>query len=135
MPETFIFDTSAEKEFYEKLEDFHETFVYHLVLNGVSKKGQDLESIKMTKNPNASLSYCKKLVGGLMNIKPKIVVRLTEDNETKLECIFTHIYDGNLLNSMFMIQNVINWPQIGRFSCQVWYLGSTSWSEIKTHWT
>ena len=135
MSELYIFNADAEKLFYDKLNELHEKYVYHLLLNGLANEGADLESIKMTKNPNASLGYCKKLVGGLMNIKPKVIVRLTEDNETKLECIFTHIYDGNLLNSMFMIQNVINWPQIGRFSCQVWYLGSTSWSEIKTHWT
>ena len=134
MPETFIFDTSAEEEFYRKLDDFHERFVYHLVLNGVAQEGDHLESIKMTKNPSSSLEYCQRLVGGLTNVKPKITIRLSEDNRTRIECIFTHIYDGNLLNSMFMVQNVTDWPQLGKFSCQVWYLGSTSWSEIKTHW-
>ena len=107
MSETFIFDASAEKEFYEKLDKFHENFVYHLVLNGVSQGGEDLESIKMVKNPSTSLKYCEKLVGGLMNVRPRAIIRLVEDRKTKLECIFTHIYDGNLLNSMFMVQNVI----------------------------
>ena len=134
MPETFIFDASAETEFYEKLGRFHNNFVYHLILNGVAQKGDALDAVKMTKNLTVSQKYCEHLIGGLTNISPSIIVKFTEDKRTRLECIFTHIYDNSMLNAMFMIQNVMDWPKLGSFSCQVWYLGSTSFSQIKEHW-
>ena len=33
-----------------------------------------------------------------------------------------------------MIQNVMDWPEIDKFSCQVWYLGETSVEQIKEIW-
>ena len=134
MAEQYIFSGDARDSFYEKLDDLHGKYVYHLLLSGVAPKGADLESIKMTKNPDASRKYCRRVVGGLLNIRPEAIARLTEDGETRLECIFTKIDDKEQINYMYMIQNVIDWPQLGNFSCQIWYLGETHVSQIKEHW-
>ena len=134
MPEQYIFNGDAQDLFYEKLEGLHEEYVYHLLLTGVAGKGLDLESIKMTKAINVSHSHCEKVVGGLLNIKPHVVARLVEDGATTLECIFTKVNNGKDLNYLYMIQNVMDWPLIGHFSCQIWYLGETSVREIKEHW-
>ena len=134
MAEQYIFNANAEKIFYEKLDELHENYVYHLLLSGVAEKGADLESIKMTKNPDASKKYCSRVVGGLVNVKPDTIVKLIEDGMTRLECIFTKIDDKETLNHVYMIQNVMDWPLIGSFSCQVWYLGETTPDEIKGLW-
>ena len=134
MTDQYIFDVDASKAFYEKLDNLHENYVYHLILNGVADKGTHIESIKMTKNPLASKEYCERIVGGLLNIKPKMIVKLVEEKKTKLECFFTHIYDKEYLNNIYMIQNVMDWPEIDKFSCQVWYLGETSVEQIKEIW-
>ena len=130
MAEQYIFSAETEEIFYDKLDRLHDEYVHLLLLNGVAPKGTDIESIKMTKNPDASLKYCQKVIGGLTNIKPQLVARLTEDRMTRLECIFTNISD----NYMFMIQNVMDWPKIDNFSCQVWYMGETQLKQIKEIW-
>ncbi len=112
----------------------HEKYVYHLLLNGVASVGTDLESIKMTKNPDVSLDFCRKVVGGFKNISPSTIVRLETDGKPEIECIFTKINDNQSLNSLFMVQNVMNWSVIGDFSCQVWYLGEISVNVIEEHW-
>jgi hypothetical protein len=134
MAEQYIFNIDAEEQFYKKLEDLHDKYVYHLLLSGVAPKKTDLETIKMTKSPVVNKEYCGRVVGGLTNLRPSIITRLTEDKNTKLECIFTKINDGEHLNHVYMIQNVMDWPQLGSFSCQVWYLGETSIRKIKEHW-
>jgi len=127
--EKYIFNGDAVGIFYEKLDSLHERYVYHLLLSGVAPKGADIESVKMTKNPDVSRKYCEKVVGGLVNIKPDISVTLQEDGQIKLQCIFTKIADH-----LFMIQNVMDWPKIDSFSCQVWYLGEISVNQIKKIW-
>lgn len=133
--EKYIFNWDASEEFYKKLDDLHDKYVYHLLLSGVAPLGTDLESIKMTKNPDVTMSYCRRVVGGLKNIKPQVEARLVEDKKVKLECIFTHINDKKVINHLYMIQNVMNWPQPEVFSCQVWYLGENGVKEIQKHWS
>lgn len=131
----YIFDKDAEKIFYDKLDDLHEKYVYHLILNGVAPVGTDLESIKMTKNPQSSKEYCQRVVGGLVNVKPQIMSKLTEDGSPIIQCIFTCLDDNEFLNNeLFMIQNVMRWSHIENFSCQIWYLGETSIEQIRNHW-
>ena len=134
MVNQYIFDTETSEVFYEKLEELHDKYVYHLILNGVAEKGTHLESIKMTKNPQANKKYCEKVVGGLLNIKPKILIKLVQNKKTKLECILTHINDKIDFNHIYMIQNVMDWPEQDKFSCQIWYLGETSVKQIEEIW-
>ncbi len=134
MVNQYIFDTETSEVFYEKLEELHDKYVYHLILNGVAEKGTHLESIKMTKNPQANKKYCEKVVGGLLNIKPKILIKLVQNKKTKLECILTHINDKKDFNHIYMIQNVMDWPEQDKFSCQIWYLGETSVKQIEEIW-
>ena len=125
-----IFNWDAQDLFYEKLDDLHEKYVESLILSGVANHGSDLESIKMTKNPTVTKEYCKKVVGALVNIQPQITVSLLEDKKLLLQCIFTQISKSQA----FMIQNVINWPEIDKFSCQVWLLSENSVININNHW-
>ena len=135
MAEQFVYNADAEKHFYEKLNDFHDEYVYHLVMNGFADKGVDLESIKMTKNPQASQKYCERVVGGLVNVKPEIILKLIEEGNTRLECVFTTLNDNKVVNNeLFMVQNVMDWPKLGGFSCQIWYLGETSVNKVKEYW-
>jgi hypothetical protein len=134
MAKYHIYEVSAEKVFYEKLDLFHEGYVYHLLLSGEAPKGTGIESIKMTKNPTVNREYCSRVIGGLINIKPQISVRLTEDFQVKLECLFTRINDKEYINHTYMIQNVMDWTQVGNFSCQIWYLGESNINEINKFW-
>ena len=133
MSRQYIFNADAQIDFYKRLDNLHDKYVYLLLLNGVAEKGSDLESIKMTKNPTVSKKYCERVVGGLVNLKPQIILKLEEDKLTRLECIFTHINDNKALNHLFMIQNVMDWPQLGKYSCQIWYLGETNLFQIKEY--
>ena len=135
MAEQFIYNSDASESFYAKLDGLHEEYVYYLLLSGVAPKGTDLESVKMSKNPRVNKKYYTRVVGGLVNVKPQAVVRLVEDNRTRLECIFTTLNDNEYVNNeLFMIQNVMDWPIIEKFSCQIWYLGETSIHKIKEFW-
>ena len=134
MPEIFVFNGDAVDYFYRKLDDLHNKYVKSLLLSGVAAKGTDLQSVKMTKNPEASRKYCRRVVGGLTNIKPSIISKFTEDKMTRLECIFTAVNDKENIDNVYMIQNVMDWPQLGNFSCQIWYLGETHINQIKQHW-
>lgn len=134
MLEKYIFSGETSNLFYSKLNELHDKYVYHLVLSGVAPIGTHLESIKMTKNPLVSRGYCEKVVGGLLNINPDVIVKLLEEDEIKIECIFSKLDDKKEFNQLFLIQNVMNWPQINNFSCQIWYLGENCVSQIKKHW-
>ena len=133
--ERFIYNSDAYESFHEKLDEFHDNYVYHLILNGVAPKGTDLESIKMTKNPNVNYKYCRRIVGGFKNIKPEVSVSFFRSNEElSIECLFTRINDNELINHTFMLQSVMDWPQDESFSCQVWYLGDVNMNQIKNFW-
>ena len=135
MAEQFIYNSDAEESFHSKLDGFHDKYVYHLLLSCVAEKGADLESIKMTKNPATNNKYVARVVGGLLNVKPEVIVKLTEDGRTRLECIITTLNDNKYVyNEVFMIQNVMDWPELGKFSCQIWYLGEVGLQDIKTYW-
>ena len=81
----------------------------------------------MTKNPQVKENYCKRIVGGLLNVEPNIILKLIEDKKTRLECVITKIDD----NCTYMIQNVIDYPKPDYFSCQIWYLGETNTDQIR----
>ena len=130
----YIFNGDAAELFYEKLDELHDKYVYHLLLSGLASEGEDLESIKMTKNLGASRKYCERVVGGLVNIRPQVVARLMDDGFIRLECIFTRLEDGAVGNYLYMIQRVMDWPKIGKYSCQIWYLGDTGVNQINEHW-
>ena len=132
--EQYIFDNSAQDAFYEKIGSMHDEYVNHMIMSGVSVKKTKLETVDMVKSPRSSQAYCERVIGGLLNIKPRVIVKLTEDKKTKIECIFTKINDEEHINHLFMIQNVMDWPAIGKFSCQIWYLGDTSVKQVKDHW-
>ncbi len=134
MAEFYIYNGDAEKNFYEKLNSLHNKYVRQLLLSGVASKGADLESIKFTKSPDSSENLCRRVVGGLKNVSPSIILKLVEDKKTRLECIFTWLNDGDYLqDELFMIQNVMDWPQLDKFSGQVWYLGKETKEEIRKH--
>ena len=97
-------------------------------------KNDHFLKVKLTKNPEGSKDLCRRVIGGLTKVKPEIVYKLVQDGETRLECIFTWLNDGVYLkDELFMIQNVMNWPQLGKFSNQIWYLGKETKKEIKGH--
>ncbi len=132
--EIYIFNADAMELFYEKIEDLHEKHVYRPLLSGVAPNGTDLESIKMSKNPNSQKKYYERVVGGLVNTFPQIIVRLVEDKAIKLECIFTEIDDKEYVKGLYMIQNVIDWPSLGTFTCQVWDLKDTTVDQVRKIW-
>ena len=133
--ERYVFDSDLEHFFYEKLDNFHDIFVIHSLLCGVADKGVDLESIKMSRNPSISLKYCERVVGGLTNTKPQAIVELIQDRNTVLQCIFSQFNDSKTIgNYTYMVQNVMDYPQLGKFSCQIWYLGEIGVDTIKDYW-
>jgi len=134
VPEQYIFNQSAREVFEKKLEKLHDNYVYHLLMTGTAPIGTTLESVKMTKHGVAGQKYCERVVGGLVNLKPKIIVRLIEEYGLAAECLFTRIDDKESLNHIYMVQNIIHWPQLGNFNCQIWYLGETTMSQINEVW-
>ena len=133
--EKYVFGAELERFFYEKLNAFHDAFVIHLLLSGVADKGADLESIKMSKNPAVSLKYCERVVGGLTNTAPQAIVELVQDRDIRLQCIFSCFNDDETVgNYTYMVQNVMDYPRLGKFSCQIWYLGEIGVDIIKDYW-
>ena len=127
--ERYLFQSDVEEFFYEKLDHFHDIFVLRLLLTGMADKVTNLERIKMTKMPEVSLKYCEKIVGGFKNIAPSAIVSLLNDKNPILECVFTEMYSHT-----FMIQNIMDYPQLGKFNCQVWYLGEIGVDTVKNYW-
>ena len=132
--QTYIFNADVRDLFLEKLDSFHIKFSPVLICNGLAEKGESLEKVKFTKGPRYSDKFCSRVFGGFLNIKPSIVVKLIEDSECQMESIYTHVKDNEKLNNIFMIQNVIDWPHLGKFNCQVWHLGDASVNKIDRHW-
>lgn len=120
--ERYIYDGSARIEFYERIGIFHEKYIEHLLMSGVDKLEVDIEDIKMTKHPNTTLEYCKKVMGGVKTVKPFCTFQLMSDSRVEHECIFTELNDDNdwFANDIFMIQTVPNYPYPSKFSCQFW---------------
>ncbi|MBC8416729.1 hypothetical protein H8E06_00180 [bacterium] len=92
-----------------------------------------LDSIKMTKHPNATLEYCQKVVSALRHIRPQVAVKYGDI----IECVFTKIDDGGnwFADDMFMVQCVIDWPKETHCSYQIWHLGDITYSKVKEHWS
>ena len=132
--QTYIFNGDATDLFFEKFDSFHNKFSPILVCNGTAVKGSDLQQIKFVKGPKYSDKFVARVFGGFLNIEPSIIVKVLEDFECKMECIYTHINDNEKLNNVFLIQNVMDWPELGKFNCQVWHLGNASVNNINRHW-
>ena len=132
--QTYIFNGDCDDVFFEKLDSIHFSFSPVLICNGLAEKGAHLEEVKFTKGPKYSDKFVARVFGGFLNTKPSITVKLIQNSECKLECIFTHINDNEKLNNLFLIQNVMDWPEFGKFSCQVWHLGNASVNNIDRHW-
>jgi|TARA_R100000808_G_C2100889_1_gene117993 hypothetical protein len=120
--------------FFQKLDSFHSKFSPVLICNGLAPKGSSLEQVKFAKGPKYSQKFVARVFGGFLNTRPSIIVKVLEDSECKMECIYTHINDKEKLNNVFLIQNVMDWPELGKFNCQVWHLGNASVNNIDRHW-
>jgi len=135
MARKFIYSAETEEHFYEKIDEFHDEYVLHLLLSGASDFSETIEQIKMTKNPEVSLPYCKKVIYGLTHLSPSVMVSFLDDQSVRLQCIFTYIDNLDYGHrDLIMIQNVIGWPEKDKFSCQVWYLQNISLESLEGFW-
>jgi hypothetical protein len=132
--QTYIFNGDVTDSFFQKLDSFHSKFSPVLICNGLAPKGSSLEQVKFAKGPKYSQKFVARVFGGFLNTRPSIIVKVLEDSECKMECIYTHINDKEKLNNVFLIQNVMDWPELGKFNCQVWHLGNASVNNIDRHW-
>ena len=132
--QTYIFNGDVTDSFFQKLDSFHSKFSPVLICNGLAPKGSSLEQIKFAKGPKYSQKFVARVFGGFLNTRPSIIVKVLEDSECKMECIYTHVNDKEKLNNVFLIQNVMDWPELGKFNCQVWHLGNASVNNIDRHW-
>jgi hypothetical protein len=132
--QTYIFNADARDLFFDKLDSLHNKASPVLICNGVAPKGSGLEKIKFIRGSKYSDKFCARIFEGFQNTEPSIVVKLIEDSECKMECVYTHINDNEKLNNVFLIQNVMDWPDFDKFNCQVWHLGNTGVNTIEGHW-
>ena len=132
--QTYIFNGDVTDSFFQKLDSFHSKFSPVLICNGLAPKGSSLEQVKFAKGPKYSQKFVARVFGGFLNTRPSIIVKVLEDSECKMECIYTHVNDKEKLNNVFLIQNVMDWPELGKFNCQVWHLGNASVNNIDRHW-
>lgn len=130
-----IISGEVNNYFADKLHQFHDDFVETMLLCGVDAPGTALDKIKMTKNPNFSMPYYKKVVGGLLKFPPQIyVTAIDEFGEVLAECFFTHLNDSKLVNSIFLLQNVYHWESSDLFCAQVWQLKPENMCNINRYW-
>ena len=129
-----IFLDHAELEFYDKLRSFHDLFVEQALVTGVAEKNAHIEDIPFSKNPKFTLTYYRKIIGGLTNITPHVLVRCIKEDEVIIDCAFTKIQVDEHINNVYMTQNVMNWTNKKNFCCQVWKLFDTSVKEVNHFW-
>jgi len=129
-----LFVDQANLRFYSRLEEFHDLFVEQFLLGGVAKNNTHIEDIPFTKNPKFTLKYYEKIIGGLTNLKPSIMVKLIQEEDLVIECFFTDIRIDEDINNVYMVQNVMKWNSEKHFCCQVWKLFDTDVESVNDFW-
>jgi hypothetical protein len=118
----YIYKHSAVDIFSENLLMFHTECVDSLIMTGVGDNTDNIQDVKMTMLGNP-LAYCRRIVGGLMNVPGLFhVVCENEDSGKYAECYIAYILDDELVEDYYMLQNIYDYPRPGKCSFQIWRL-------------
>jgi len=127
-----FYDSSSH--FEEKLRSFHDNYVDCFLLVGVAPMGTPLDEIKMTKNPEYSLLYYKRIIGGLNEVAPLISCRSFINGKLSASCVIYYLNNYQDIEDFYMIQQVNNWKSTDNSSYQVWKLFRKNIFDINDHW-
>jgi len=124
----------CEDYFAEKLHSFHEEYVDCFLLIGVDAPNKDIESIKMTKNPEFSTLYYKRIIGGIKYVKPIISVNSFVDKKINASCDIYYLNNYEDIEDFYMVQKVGGWQGTSQCCHQVWKLLKENIFDINEHW-
>ena len=121
--------------FEEKVRGFHKNFIDDWLLIGVHDDfNVDLESVEVIKNDSFNLTFCEKVVGGISNSKPLILI--SHFNEEKLEsnCVIYYLNNDIDFEGFYMWQKVKGWNGSSKTCHQIWSLFEDDIFEINNYW-
>jgi hypothetical protein len=130
----YYFFKDCDSFFEKKIRSFHKNFIDDCLFTGVGDFNADLDSVKMARNKNFSLSFCERVVEGMSFIDPLIVISHVNDGKIETNCVIYYLNDQNDFEGFYMLQKVNNWNGSKKTSHQVWALFEDDIFEINAHW-
>ena len=124
----------ADNIFSEKISVFHDFFVDSFLVTGIDKELAPLDEIKMTKNPNFSMLYYKRIVGGVMATKPLLIIQSFLNSSLHTSCNIYYLNNNNDIDDFFLYQKVRNWGGSKKTCHQLWRMEYISLKDMHEFW-
>lgn len=131
--EKHIFQDAASL-FADKIHSFHDEFVDRFLLIGVDDSNKQLDEVKMTKNPDFSMLYYKRIVGGILENPPLISIKSFLKNKLSADCGIYYLNNGEDIEDFFLTQNIYQWEGTSKACFQVWRLNFLGIFDMNEHW-
>lgn len=132
--DTHIFK-DCEKYFEKKVRSFHDNYVKHFLLIGIDKEDSALDEIKMTKNPAYSGLYFSRIVGGIMESEPLILIKNFFNDKVTASCVLYYLNNHQDIDNFYMLQKIYNWQGTKLVCFQIWEMESdNNLIDINDHW-
>ena len=131
----YIFDISSASLFYEKFDDFHDSFVEDILLSSVTPNGSSLDSIHFCENPNHDTLYYEILIAGMQAYTPKFCSRLIAEDRMEVECLFYDFGEAEGIQHVYMMQNLMDWTGKDDFCCEIWSFKKPDIETLELYWS
>ena len=105
-----------------------------MILNGVSENNNPITSIKFTENPINPTSFYDTLLTLIEYCEPNSVVRLINKNRMESECLFYDFSKIEYFQSLFVVNNIMDWTSKDNFNCQAWTIKTPDLLSINNYW-
>ena len=111
----YIFEEDAGDQFYDFLENFHESFVDSMIMTGTGKLDQHIEDVKMVTLGNTK-SLCEQMLGGMLKFPPFLHICYADS----IICNVYALNNHKDVNGVYMSQQVKNYPREGYCLWSFW---------------
>ena len=102
----YIFEKEAGDQFYDFLENFHESFVGDMIMTGTGKIDQHIEDVKMV-TLDSEKSLCEQILGGMLRHDPFMHICYADH----IICNVYALDNKTNVNGVYMSQQVKNYPR------------------------
>jgi len=104
--EQYIFDTGTDEQFYNFIEQFHDTFVDELIMTGADLASVHIERVSMSMLGHDH-DYCSHVLGGMLKESPMLHVKFTD----VMMCNMYSLCNDDDVDGVFLYQCVYNFPK------------------------
>ena len=124
----------ADFIFTEKIHSFHDKYIDCFLLIGIDSPNTSLDEVKMTKNPEFSHLYYKRIMGGILSTSPLLSILSFSDDHLTASCAIYYLNNNEDIEDFFFVQDVLNWEGSGQTCFQIWRLNYASIHDMNDHW-